>query len=147
MKLLEEKNISLNQTFKTPQEAIIYAGEKMKSLGLIKEEYIESMLVRQDKLSVYIGNFVALPHGEVQDEFILEEGIFVTQVPDGIDFSNTEQKQIATIIISVALRKESQLRGLQELAFFCSDIENVRKLSDEVDEKQFVTFFNESISF
>lgn len=119
----------------------------MKSLGLIKEEYIESMLVRQDKLSVYIGNFVALPHGEVQDEFILEEGIFVTQVPDGIDFSNTEQKQIATIIISVALRKESQLRILQELAFFCSDIENVRKLSDEVDEKQFVTFFNESISF
>jgi PTS system mannitol-specific IIA component len=71
MKLLEEKNISLNQTFKTPQEAIIYAGEKMKSLGLIKEEYIESMLVRQDKLSVYIGNFVALPHGEVQDEFMM----------------------------------------------------------------------------
>lgn len=147
MKLLEEKYISLNQTFETPQEVIAYSGEKMVELGLVKEEYIESMLARHEKLSVYIGNFVALPHGEVSDDLILEEGIFVTQVPDGIDFSNNEQKQVATIIISVALKKESQLEILQELAFFCSDIENVRKLSDENDKKEFASYFNNCLVF
>lgn len=144
--VLKKENVSLNKSFATYEEAIRYSGEKMVALGLVKEEYINSMLLRQEKLSVYIGNFVALPHGESDDELILNEGLYITQVPDGVDFSKDEQRQVATIIMSVALKKETQLSFLQELAFFCADIQNVRKLSDEMSIEEFVNYFNHSMT-
>ena len=51
------------------------------------------MVARQEATSVYIGNFVALPHGKAKDEQIVEEGIFLFQVPDGVDFGIDEEKK------------------------------------------------------
>ncbi len=46
------------------------------------------------KTGVYIGNFVALPHGEEEaQQWIKEEGLFLIQVPDGVDFGTKEQTQ------------------------------------------------------
>ena len=47
----------------------------------------------------------------------------------GVDFGTKEQPKIATILFVVVL-KEQQLAVLQEIAFFCSDMQNVRALSD-----------------
>lgn len=85
---------------------------------------------RHQKTGVYIGNFVALPHAEEEaQQWIKEEGLFLIQVPDGVDFGTKEQPKIATILFVVVL-KEQQLAVLQEIAFFCSDMQNVRALSD-----------------
>ncbi|NGV92665.1 PTS sugar transporter subunit IIA, partial [Staphylococcus aureus] len=107
------------------KEALTEIGQWMTQQGGIKPAYIQSMIERQEKASVYIGNFVALPHGTDKDEEVVEEGIYLVQVPDGVDFGTKEEPKIATLLFVVALKKEHQLAVLQDLAFFCSDIDQV----------------------
>ncbi|SFL73365.1 Phosphoenolpyruvate-dependent sugar phosphotransferase system, EIIA 2 [Enterococcus mundtii] len=52
------------------------------------------------------------------------------QVPDGVDFGIDEEKKVATILFAVIMRENQQLTSLQELAFFCSDVDQVMALSD-----------------
>ncbi|SLM84738.1 MULTISPECIES: PTS sugar transporter subunit IIA [Vagococcus] len=138
-------NISLNQSFETAEEAINYSGEQLVNLGYVTEDYLEKMQERHQLASVYIGNFVSLPHGSGNSEIVLEEGLFLTQVPDGVDFGNGSQRQIAIIIIAVAVKSENQLDFLQELAFFCSDIENIKKLSDSNDKNEVLKLLNQGL--
>ena len=133
---LPKDHILLNQSYTTTHEAIVAVGEFLNQLGLTTTKYTESMLERQKKVSVYIGNFVALPHGEdYLNQAILKEGICLVQVPDGVNFGTEKVPQIATLLIGVAV-KENQLEVLQEIAFHCSDLMNVMKLSDAQTKAQ-----------
>jgi PTS system mannitol-specific IIA component len=130
---IKDEHILLDQVYSSAEAAIIAAGEFLVAQGLVSPNYIESMLARHRKVSVYVGNFVALPHGDSEGQpFIEEEAICLIQVPDGVNFGSDQEPQIATILFVVAL-KEKQLEALQDIAFFCSDIENVMALSDAKD--------------
>lgn len=127
---LPKEHILLNQSYANADEAIKAVGELFNQLGVTTVQYTQSMLERHQKVSVYIGNFVALPHGGNQlNQDILKEGICFIQVPDGVNFGDEERPQIATIVIGVAV-KENQLELLQDIAFHCSDLTKVMKLSD-----------------
>lgn len=131
---LPKEHILLNQSYENAHEAIIAVGELLNQLGLTTPQYTQAMLKRQQKVSVYIGNFVALPHGDNQlNQAILKEGICFIQVPDGVNFGNEAIPQIATLLIGVAV-KENQLEFLQDIAFHCSDLTKVMKLSDAQTE-------------
>ncbi|HAB95371.1 MAG TPA: PTS mannitol transporter subunit IIA, partial [Enterococcus sp.] len=118
------------QHFTDATEALTKIGEYFVNQEIVSLPYVKSLLRRHQKTGVYIGNFVALPHGEEEaQQWIKEEGLFLIQVPDGVDFGTKEQPKIATILFVVVL-KEQQLAVLQEIAFFCSDMQNVRALSD-----------------
>ena len=121
---LPAEKILLDQSYQNWKEALTEIGQWMTQQGGIKPAYIQSMIERQEKASVYIGNFVALPHGTDKDEEVVEEGIYLVQVPDGVDFGT----------------KEHQLAVLQDLAFFCSDIDQVMALSDAetIEEVQMI---------
>lgn len=127
---ISSEHIWLNQQFGSWKEAIQQISEQLLEKGVIQKEYIDAMVARQEAASVYIGNFVALPHGKAKDEQIVEEGIFLFQVPDGVDFGIDEEKKVATILFAVIMRENQQLTSLQELAFFCSDVDQVMALSD-----------------
>ena len=129
-----EADIFLNQSFRSATEAIAYAGEQLVQRGYVTSNYIEAMQQRHRQVSVYIGNFVALPHADDQEGNILKEGIVIIQVPDGVDFGTKDKRQLATIILAVSLKKWTQLTVLQELALFFSEIENVRKMSDATEK-------------
>ena len=130
---IKDEHILLDHTYNNAEAAIVAAGEFLVGQGLVSPPYIDSMLARQRKVSVYVGNFVALPHGDGEGQpYIEKEGICLIQVPDGVNFGSSKEPQIATILFVVAL-KEKQLEALQDIAFFCSDIENVMALSDAKD--------------
>ena len=137
---LPAEKILLDQSYQNWKEALTEIGQWMTQQGGITPAYIQSMIERQEKASVYIGNFVALPHGTDKDEEVVEEGIYLVQVPDGVDFGTKEEPKIATLLFVVALNKEHQLEVLQDLAFFCSDIDQVMALSDAetIEEVQMI---------
>lgn len=87
---LPAEKILLDQSYQNWKEALTEIGQWMTQQGGIKPAYIQSMIERQEKASVYIGNFVALPHGTDKDEEVVEEGIYLVQVPDGVDFGTKE---------------------------------------------------------
>ena len=94
----------------------------------IKDEHIllDQTYNNAEAAIVAAGEFL-VGHGLVSPPYI--DSI---QVPDGVNFGSSKEPQIATILFVVAL-KEKQLEALQDIAFFCSDIENVMALSDAKD--------------
>lgn len=135
---LSEEDLFLNASFLSASDAIAFAGEKLADRGYVESTYIAEMQQRHEQVSVYIGNFVALPHADVQDGNLLKEGMILIQVPDGVNFGTTNKRQIATIVVAIALKKWTQLTVLQELALFFSDLKNVRKISDATTKQEII---------
>ena len=85
--VFDENSILLNQSFEDKIAAIRKAGKMLEDRGCVDPEYIDAMIERDEKVSVYIGNGVAIPHGVAGSEkYIKASGVSFIQVPDGIDF-------------------------------------------------------------
>ncbi len=82
---LEKHLIKLNKQFSNKEEAICYCGQVLYEGGYVNEDYIEAMIERDKELSVYMGNFIAIPHGtDAAKKDVLKSGITVVQVPRGL---------------------------------------------------------------
>lgn len=60
---LEKHLIKLNEKFSNKEEAIRFCGKVLYESGFVTEDYIEAMINRDEELSVYMGNFIAIPMG------------------------------------------------------------------------------------
>ncbi|MGH2211231.1 PTS sugar transporter subunit IIA, partial [Enterococcus faecalis] len=78
----------LNQSFASWEEALAASGVLLLNNQLVTPDYVKAMYQRQHKVSVYIGNFVALPHAEGQEEHVLKVGNCLFLVPDGVNFGS-----------------------------------------------------------
>lgn len=132
--------IKLNMEFKTKEDAIRYCGGLLVEAGHVNEAYIEAMIERNNELSVYMGNFIAIPHGtdEAKKE-ILSSGLAVVQVPKGINFGTAEAPKVATILFGLAGLGDDHLEMIQKISLFCADVENVAKLADAQTVEEVIT--------
>ena len=108
--------IKLGQAFETQEEAITFCGEQLLAGGYVTSDYVPAMLERNRELSVYMGNFIAIPHGtDAAKKEVIKTGITIVQVPRGVNFGDALDPKIATI---------------QKISIFCADVDNVVKLAD-----------------
>ncbi len=114
MSILAEERIRLGATAVDKVDAIRQAGELLVSSGCVTPAYVEGMLAREETMSTYLGNGVAIPHGEFDNrEDILKTGISVLQVPDGIEWEDGEK---AHLIIGIAASSDEHVGVLAALA-------------------------------
>ncbi|MGE6256640.1 PTS sugar transporter subunit IIA [Heyndrickxia sporothermodurans] len=140
MSILSKENILLNQQLNSKTEAIKAAGKILVDKGYVKAEYIEEMLKREEITSTYMGNFIAIPHGtENAKSSVIESGLSVVQVPDGVDFGGN----IVKILIGIAGKNNEHLDILSKIAIVCSEEENVEKLVQAKSEDEILHIFNE----
>ena len=64
--ILSINNIRLNRKAATSDEAILSIGRELVNAGYVEEGYIQGMLNRDHNLTTYIGNDIAIPHGEYE---------------------------------------------------------------------------------
>ncbi|MFS0782801.1 PTS sugar transporter subunit IIA [Bacillus sp. 1P06AnD] len=127
MALVATKDIYLNQSFASKEEAIIFAGKCLVESGYVSEEYVPAMLQREELTTTYIGNGVAIPHGtDEAKETIKDSGISFIQVPKGIDFG---EGNVATILVGIAGKDNEHLDIISKLAILFSDEDNVEQIS------------------
>src|SRR5690554_3814718 len=123
--ILTMENIRLNEKFDSKYDAIKMAGELLLAGGYVNEHYIEEMVKREDLSTTYIGNDIAIPHGtESAKNDVLDSGISVIQVPEGVDFNGDK----ARVVFGIAGKNNTHLEILANIAVFCSDMDNVEKL-------------------
>ncbi len=123
--VLRMENIFLNLDSVSRDDAIRLAGDYLNKAGFVKEGYTEAMLRREKTLSTYIGNKVAIPHGEAgSEDLILKSGIVILQFKDGVDFDGER----ANLVIGIAGKDGEHLSILSKLAGILEDEDNVRKL-------------------
>jgi mannitol/fructose-specific phosphotransferase system IIA component len=117
-KILARNNIKLNLASVDKYEAIKMAGRLLVESGCVDEDYIDAMIERENDLTTYIGNGVAIPHGVGRaKEFIKKSGLVVLQFPQGVDFD--EEK--AYLVIGIAGVGDEHLDILSNIATVIGD--------------------------
>ncbi|AHD07452.1 PTS sugar transporter subunit IIA [Paenibacillus larvae] len=124
--ILTADKIKLDAKPATKKEAITMAGQLLVQAGCVSEDYIQSMMEREELQTTYMGFGVAIPHGTKEAKtFIRSTGISVVQVREGVDFGNGN---VAKILIGIAAVGDEHLDIIQNLALLISEEENVDKL-------------------
>ena len=62
--LLDVSAVRLGQRADDFRHAIRQVGNVLVSIGAVSESYVEAMLEREESISTYIGEGVAIPHGD-----------------------------------------------------------------------------------
>lgn len=144
MEALDKKMIALNQQVATQEEGIRLAGQLLVDGGCVEPEYIDAMQARNQDVSVYMGNFIAIPHGtEDGMKYIKKTGISVVQVPMGVSWGNPDDDKTVTVIFGIAGLNGEHLNLLSQIAIYCSDVANVAKLADAQSEDEIINLLKE----
>jgi mannitol PTS system EIIA component len=128
--ILMKENIIIEKQTMSVKEAIDKVGAMMIKSGYVKKGYIDGMHRRDEDLSVFLGNLLAIPHGvhDVKDE-IIASGMVVLIVPDGIDWHGN----VAKVIIGLAGKDGEHMAILANLATIFEELETAQKLVDSRD--------------
>lgn len=133
--ILSVDNVLLNQSFKTKEEAIIAAGNVLVENGYVTPAYVDKMLEREEIVSTYMGNNIAIPHStEGGTDEIIESGISILVVPEGVPFGDN----IAKVVFGIAGKDGAHMDILSQIAIYCSEQVNVDKLVAATDPQEAV---------
>lgn len=112
--ILRKENVKLGLHADNKEDVIKYAGELLVKGGYVKQPYVDGMLARERDISTYIGQGIAIPHGEnaVKDQ-VIKSGIVVLQYPDGVDFGNGN---MAHLVVGIAGKDNEHLAILANIA-------------------------------
>ncbi|MEC0124728.1 PTS sugar transporter subunit IIA [Paenibacillus pabuli] len=136
MSMLTKDKVIMNATAQDKYEAIRMAGQILKDAGHITAEYIDKMLEREEIVSTYVGNGLAIPHGTKESKsFILSTGISVIQFPQGVDFG--EEK--AYMVIGIAAQGGEHMEILTSIAVICAEEENMEALRHAQTAEEVIT--------
>lgn len=124
--ILNKKNVLLGVESESKAQVIERVGTLLVRNGYVQEEYIEGMKERENDVTSYIGNGIAIPHGMPDyKKYIKNSGITVVQYPKGVDFGNGNT---AYIVIGIAGKNDEHMGILSSIAIVCQYEENVIKL-------------------
>jgi mannitol/fructose-specific phosphotransferase system IIA component len=131
MAILSLDRIQVQATAIDKKDAIRKAGELLVKTGCVVPGYVDGMLAREETMSTYIGNGVSIPHGEFDNrEDILQTGISVLQVPEGVEWEEDEK---AYLIIGIAAQSDEHIGVLAKLADVIDDEDMAEKLGQTKD--------------
>ncbi|HFJ1253189.1 TPA: PTS sugar transporter subunit IIA [Salmonella enterica] len=133
-------NIILNAQAKDKFDAIRITGNILKENGYVTDEYIKRMIVREEIVSTYLGNGLAIPHGtDGSDCEIIKTGISLVQFPDGVDFGDGNT---AYITIGIAGKEAEHMDLLNKIALICIEEDNVQILRNATSIEQVLQVLN-----
>lgn len=140
---IQKNLIQLGKAFDTKEEAITFCGQQLLDGGYVTADYIPAMIQRNKELSVYMGNFIAIPHGtDAAKKEVLKTGITIVQVPRGVNFGDETDPKIATVLFGIAGVGNEHLELIQKISIFCADVDNVVKLADAQTPQEVVDLLN-----
>ena len=135
--------VKLNENFVSKEEAIEFCGKLLVEGGYVTPDYVPAMIQRNEELSVYMGNFIAIPHGtDAAKKEVKKSGITIVQVPRGVDFGTEDDPKVATVLFGIAGVGNEHLDLIQKISIFCADVDNVVKLADAQSKDEIVEYFD-----
>lgn len=131
MDILKKENVVIDAQAPDKMEAIRMSGEILVDAGYVAPAYVDGMLGREETMSTYIGNGVAIPHGEFEDrELIYSTGLSVLQFREGLEWGPDE---MAHLVIGIAATEDEHLVVLSNLAEVLEDPESADQLAQTDD--------------
>ncbi|WP_145455335.1 PTS sugar transporter subunit IIA [Staphylococcus pettenkoferi] len=139
--LFSNDNIYLNQSISTQEEAIEQAGQALVKSGAVTEGYIQAMKEREQLVSTFMGNGLAIPHGtdEAKTE-VIESGLSLIQIPKGIDWDGETVK----VVVGIAGKDGEHIDLLSKIAITFSEEENVERIVNAQSAEEIKQVFEEA---
>ena len=108
------QQILLNAQVTTKDDALELISQNLSSLGFVSGDYLDALVGREEKVSTYLINGVAIPHGVNEaKEQVIETGVFIVQAPQGIVWNT--KGDVARLIVGIAAKGKDHLSLLQRL--------------------------------
>lgn len=142
LSVLNEKNILLNVKPESKDQAIERAGKLLLDNDYVEKEYIDGMKAREEEVTTYIGNGIAIPHGmNKYVKYIKNSGIVIIQYPEGVDFG---EGNTAYLVIGIAGKSNDHISILSKIAIICQYQENVDRLINSRDKEEIIKIIMEN---
>ncbi|MBF7016523.1 PTS sugar transporter subunit IIA [Staphylococcus durrellii] len=139
--LFSNENIFINASVKTRDEAIEKAGHTLVSAGAVTEDYIQAMKDREEVVSTFMGNGLAIPHGTDEAKTsVLQSGLTLLQIPEGIDWDGEE----VNVVVGIAGKDGEHLDLLSQIAITFSEEENVERIINAKSAEEIKQVFEEA---
>jgi PTS system mannitol-specific IIA component len=105
--------------------AIRACGEVLVEAGAVTPDYVPAMLEREESISTYIGEGVAIPHATLAGKAAVQrDALCFLRFPDGVDWDG----ETVTVCIGIAALGDGHLDILAELAQVLLDPERAAAL-------------------
>ncbi|MGB3201446.1 MAG: phosphoenolpyruvate--protein phosphotransferase [Nodosilinea sp.] len=132
---LTPEDVRLKAIAPSKVDAIRQAGDLLVANGRIQPGYVDSMLARETQANTYLGNSIAIPHGQpAQRDLIVTTGIAVVQIPDGVEWNSGETVRL---VVGIAAKSDEHLQILTNLTHVLDDPAAVQQLV-ETDDPQVI---------
>ena len=124
MLALDTQHVRMNQHAVDKAQALQCLVDILVEDQLVKPEYIQGLLGREQQSATYLGQGIAIPHGTPQSrQYILETGVRLAHFPEGVVWDGENKIYLAVVI---AAKSDEHLQVLQILT---------RALLDDVSER------------
>lgn len=131
--VLAADGVRLGLTATDKLDALRQCGAVLVEIGAADPAYAEAILEREESVSTYLGEGVAIPHGtDASRAHINRAALAVLQFPDGVDWGGADVR----VCVAIASRSDEHIGILQALATVLSDPAKAARLRevDDVDE-------------
>ncbi|WED24830.1 PTS mannitol transporter subunit IICBA [Vibrio sp. JC009] len=139
---LTKDNIILGMKASSKEEAIKFAGEKLVELGNVAPEYVAGMMAREELVSTYLGESIAVPHGTIEaKQYVKKTGIVFCQYPEGIQWGEDEDDK-AIMVIGIAAQGDEHIQVITAITNSLDDDEAVECLKTTTDPEDVLRILN-----
>jgi PTS system mannitol-specific IIA component len=140
--ILTPETIELRASVSSRDEAIRRAGRLLVENGNVEERYVDSMFEREESVSTFMGNAVAIPHGTNDSkQWVARSGLSVITLPEGVEYGDGN---VAKLIIGIAGKGDDHIDLLSKIALIVSEEENVEKIVQAETKEQLMAMFDEA---
>jgi mannitol/fructose-specific phosphotransferase system IIA component len=133
MDVLTSETVRLGVRVVSKVDAIRRSGDVLVIAGCVPPSYIDGMLAREKVMSTYLGNGIAIPHGELADlQSVYRTGVSVVQLPEGVEWEPGE-KAFLIVGLAVVSTSHEHIDVLTNLVEVLQDPEATRRLIQATD--------------
>jgi PTS system mannitol-specific IIA component len=111
--LLAPASIRLDAVAADRDDAIRQAGAALIEAGAVEPSYVDAMLERENSVSTYVGEGVAIPHGTLAGkDAVKDDAIVVLRFPAGVDWDGND----VSVAVGIAAKGNGHIALLSQLA-------------------------------
>jgi PTS system mannitol-specific IIA component len=111
--LLSEDSIRLDSKATDRFDAVRQCGAALVAAGAVDESYVDAMIQREETVSTFVGEGVAIPHGTLAGkEAVKHDALVVLRFPEGVDWEGNA----VSVCVGIAAAGGGHIALLSQLA-------------------------------
>ncbi|MDD5791767.1 MAG: PTS sugar transporter subunit IIA [Erysipelotrichaceae bacterium] len=132
--LFDEHLILAKQKFRNKNEVLEAAGEILKSQGYVSDNFIEELILKENKSKSEIGNGIAV--STVYKNEVIKSGILIMTLEKPIEWHDEARVDFIMVVVVNALDKATAPNLFARLFDLIDNHDDIRKIRDSESAKE-----------